>query len=83
MSALTRFAVLPLKQTVNAAARYVIYDLTTQRIVDGVYRWRALALDTAARLESAGEPVPDMTPNAEVLGLLFPTTRLQTPHTRS
>ena len=76
-----RFAVLALERTWTA--RYVIYDRATQRIVDGVYASRVQALDVAAWLETEGEPVPDMTPNAEALGLLFPTQRRKAvPHER-
>ena len=72
---MARFAGLPIIP--HGQTHYAIFDRATQRLVDGVYAFRAQALDVAAWLETEGEPVPGMTPNADALGLLFPKQRPQ------
>jgi hypothetical protein len=67
-----RFAVLPLASD-GRVPRYVIVDRHTARIVDGVCLARDLALEVAACCEQRGSPA-DMTPTAEALGLLFPSS---------
>lgn len=66
-----RFGVLPLAPNGRQSC-YVIYDLHTQRITNGVYHVLDMALDNAASAEAHGADVADMTPDAEGLGLIFP-----------
>src|SRR5262249_39335864 len=69
-----RFAVLPLAPD-GRSRGYVVYDRQTQRITNGVYVVLAHALANAASAELYGSDVPNMTPDAEALGLLFPPPR--------
>jgi len=66
-----RFGVLTIVPA-DGRQRYVVFDLETGCIVDGVYARLPDALDVAMGCNSQGGAPVDMTPSAEALGLRFP-----------